>query len=330
MNRQNTDVSRKRYRLLTRSDFDGLVCAILLKSLGMLDSITFVHPKDVQDGKIEITGNDILTNLPYSPNCYLCFDHHDSEVARGQNSSRGNHILIPSAASAARVLYTWYGGSAVFPQIGEEIMEAVDKADSANFSREDILNPQGWELLSFLMDPRTGLGRFRQFRVSNYDLMMSLIDACGELSIDEILRLPDIRERVNLFREQQDLFAAQLFRCTKVYGNIAVLDLRDQEVIYVGNRFLIYALFPECDMSMHVLWGLKKQNTVLAIGRSILNRKSKIRVDQLVLRYGGGGHEAAGTCQVENGLAKSIIREIVLQVNAESRATHDVSELVAQ
>ncbi len=314
----------KRYRLLTRSDFDGLVCAILLKSLGLLDSITFVHPKDVQDGKIEIQETDILTNLPYSPDCYLCFDHHDSEVRRAGESLRKNHILMPDADSAARVLYNWYGGSAVFPQIGEEILEAVDKADSARFTRADILNPQGWELLSFLMDPRTGLGRFRQFRVSNYDLMMSLIDACGRFSINEILKFPDVRERVDLYREHQDLFAAQLRRCTTVHGNLAVLDLRNEETIYVGNRFLIYALFPECSLSMHVLWGLKQQNTVLAIGRSILNRTSKTRIDELVVPYGGGGHAAAGTCQVENGSASQIIEEIIAQVT-----TSESLELVA-
>lgn len=311
----------KQYRLLTRSDFDGLVCAILLKSLGILESITFVHPKDVQDGKVEVTQNDILTNLPYMPGCHLCFDHHDSEAVRANHSVRLNHILIPTADSAARVLYEWYGGAKTFPQIGEEIMQAVDKADAANFSRSDILNPQGWELLSFIMDPRTGLGRFRQFRISNYELMMNLIDYCAEHSIQETLELPDVRERVKLFREHEEQFAAQIRRCTTVHRNIAVLDLRDEEVIYVGNRFMIYALFPECNLSMHVLWGLKKEKTVLAIGKSILNRSSKIRVDELVLSYGGGGHEAAGTCQIDNDFAPTVIRDIVEQVNASKSET---------
>ncbi len=222
----------RQYRLLTRSDFDGLVCAIILKSLGILESITFVHPKDVQDGKIEITENDILTNLPYAPGCALCFDHHDSEVTRAVSAIRPNHILMPHADSAARVLYDWYCGAKALPRISEEMMHAVDKADSARFTREDILNAQGWELLSFLMDPRTGLGRFRQFRISNYDLMMALID---------------------LYREHQQQFADQIRRCTTVYGNLAVLDLRAEDVIYVGNRFMINALFPQCNISMHVL-----------------------------------------------------------------------------
>ncbi len=314
--------SGSQYRLLTRSDFDGLVCAILLKNLGLLDSIAFVHPKDVQDGKVEVTSRDILTNLPYAPGCALCFDHHDSEAVRAEDQPRPNHILQPHADSAARVLYEWYGGAAAFPGIAESILQdmmtAVDKADSARFTSQDILDPQGWELLSFLMDPRTGLGRFREFRISNYDLMMALIDYCVEHSIEETLLLPDVRERVDLYRRHKDLFAAQLQRCTTVHGKLAVLDLRREEVIYVGNRFVIYALFPQCNISMHVLWGLKQQNTVLAIGKSILDRGSKINVGELALAYGGGGHEAAGTCQVDNASAATAIEAIAQAINAES------------
>ena len=316
---------QRKYRLLTRSDFDGLVCAILLKELGILDSITFVHPKDVQDGKIEITEHDILTNLPYSPDCHLCFDHHDSEVIRAADSTPSNHILMPRADSAARVLYNWFGGAKTFPNVSSEMMEAVDKADSARFSKEDILDPQGWDLLSFLMDPRTGLGRFRTFRISNYDLMMALIDLCRERSIEETLDAPDLRERIELYREHQEPFAAQIRRCTMVHENLAVLDLRDEEVIYVGNRFMIYALFPECNISMHVLWGLKKQNTVLAIGKSILDRSCKTKVDEVVLAYGGGGHEAAGTCQVANEEANKVIREITSKINADAGVARELA-----
>jgi nanoRNase/pAp phosphatase (c-di-AMP/oligoRNAs hydrolase) len=313
----------EKFRLLTRSDFDGLVCAILLKSIGILESITFVHPKDVQDGKVAVTANDILTNLPYAPECHLCFDHHGSEEIRANYSLRPNHILIAHADSAARVLYRWYGGAKTFPGISEEIMQAVDKADSAKFTMADILRPRGWELLSFIMDPRTGLGRFRQFTRSNYDLMMALIDDCCKYSIQEVLQLPDVRERVDLYCEHEDLFEAQIRRCTTVHLNIAVLDLRDEPVIYVGNRFMIYALFPECNISMHVLWGLKKEKTVLAIGKSILNRTCETKVDQLVLGYGGGGHEAAGTCQIENGSAASVIEDIVARVQADFTATNE-------
>jgi nanoRNase/pAp phosphatase (c-di-AMP/oligoRNAs hydrolase) len=300
-----------KYRLLTRSDFDGLVCAILLKELGILGSIEFVHPKDMQDGKIEVTKHDILTNLPYVQGCHLCFDHHLSEEVRTGDMSTANHILSGGADSAARVLYDYYGGRKAFPRVDERMLEEVDKADSARFLREDVLNPMGWVLLSFLMDPRTGLGRFREFRVSNYQLMMELIDYCREHSIEDILNLADVRERIDLYQEHHKQFTDQIRRCTKVHGSVAVLDLRAEPVIYAGNRFLIYALYPECELSIHVINGLKQQNTVLAIGKSIFNRNSEAKLGHLLLTYGGGGHDAAGTCQVPNESADEVLDELI-------------------
>jgi nanoRNase/pAp phosphatase (c-di-AMP/oligoRNAs hydrolase) len=304
-------MASKQFRLVTRSDFDGLVCGVLLKELDLIDQITFVHPKDVQDGKVAISRRDITTNLPYAPDCHLAFDHHSSERQRNGEKAPENHIIDPKAASAARVVYRYFGGPSRFPHIGEEILTAVDKADSAQFSRDDILAPKGWVLLSFLMDPRTGLGRFRQFRVSNYELMMKLIDYCRDHTVEEILALPDVRERVYLYREHEPLFREQLLRCTQMHGSLAVLDLRNEEVIYAGNRFMIYALFPQCRVSMHVLWGLKQQNTVFAIGRSILDRSSTIDIGALCLGYGGGGHKAAGTCQIDNARAEEVKAELI-------------------
>src|ERR1700719_2491685 len=164
-------------RLVTRSDFDGLVCAALLKELGILDEIKFVHPKDMPDGLVEVTDRDITTNLPYVPGVRLAFDHHESENLRLAETAE-NHIMIPDALSAARVVYDYFGGAERFSRVTEPLMEAVDKADSARCSLDEIKSPTGWILLSFLMDPRTGLGRFRDFRISNYQLMMKLIDAC--------------------------------------------------------------------------------------------------------------------------------------------------------
>jgi len=309
-------IEPKKYRLLTRSDFDGLVCALLLKELNILGSIKFVHPKDVQDGKIEVTEDDILTNLPYVRGCHLCFDHHSSEEIRSDGVAYPNHILMPEADSAARVLYDYYGGRVVFPNISEHMMTEVDRADAAKFVREDVLHPREWVLLSFLMDPRTGLGRFHNFRVSNYQLMMQLIDYCREHTIAEILSLPDVRERTELYEYHHDNFVAQIQRCAHVHGKVVVLDLRGEEVIYAGNRFMVYALFPECELSIHVIWGLKQQNTVLAVGKSILNRNSKAKIGDLLLGYGGGGHDAAGTCQIANASADQVLKEVVGLFNA--------------
>lgn len=308
-------MSDKKFRLVTRSDFDGLICAVLLKEMDLIDEIKFVHPKDMQDEIIEITDNDITTNLPYVKGVHLAFDHHLSESIR--NAKADNHIIEPDAPSAARVVYNYYGGADRFPERWKEMMEAVDKGDSAQFSKNEILNPEGWVLLNFLMDARTGLGRFRDFTVSNYQLMMDLIDYCKDHSIDDILKLPDVQERVKLFREHEQSAKEQITRCTKVYGNLAVLDLRNEDPIYAVNRFMIYALYPECNISIHVMCGVKQQNTVFAIGKSILNRTSETKVGELCLSYDGGGHLNAGTCQVANETADKDLQDIIAKINAD-------------
>jgi nanoRNase/pAp phosphatase (c-di-AMP/oligoRNAs hydrolase) len=268
----------------------------------------------MQDGKIEISARDITTNLPYVAGCHLAFDHHSSESERAGESRPANHILDPDALSAARVVYRYYGGKEGFPRVGDDIMTAVDKGDSAQFERDEVLNPQGWALLNFLMDARTGLGRFRQFRISNYQLMMQLIERCRTQSVEEILASPDVAERIALYREHEAQFRDQLLRCSRMHGDVVVLDLRQEETIYAGNRFMIYALFPEARVSVHVLWGLKQQNTVFAIGKSIFDRTSPADVGALCLTYGGGGHEAAGTCQVGNDRAEAVKVELIAKL----------------
>src|SRR3954447_4661854 len=310
-----TSTHVERYRLVTRADFDRLVCAALLKHLGILEDILFVHPKDVQDGKVEIGPNDVTTNLPYSADAAISFDHHSSEAQR-VGGPRENHVIVPGAQSAARVVYDYYGGAETFPGI-EELMDAVDKGDAAQFTLEEILHPTGWVLLNFLMDPRTGLGRFREFRISNYQLMMQLIDVCTAMSIEEILETPDVKERVQLYLAHAERAEEQIRRCATVNGNLVVLDLREEEVIHPTNRFTLYALFPQCNVSIRVLWGLRKQNTVFATGKSILDRSSKTTVGERMLAYGGGGHDAAGTCQVENEDAARVLQELIQKINAD-------------
>lgn len=307
----------KKYRLITRSDMDGLVCGIILKELDLIDEVSFAHPKDMQDGKIEVSARDISTNLPYVPGVYLCFDHHASEAER-VGGKKENHIIDVNAPSAARVLFNYFGGRSnpKLAKIGDDMMAAVDKADSAAFTREDILDPQGWELLSFLMDARTGLGRFRDFNISNFQLMMKLIDYCREChSIAEILEIPDVKERVELYNSQALKARQQIERCAVIHGNLIVLDLRKEEQIWATNRFVIYALFPHCNISIHAMWGKGQQNTVFATGKSILNRTSNTHVGNLMLKYEGGGHEGAGTCQIDNDKADLVLQELIAQIN---------------
>ena len=307
-----------KYRLVTRSDFDGLVCAMILKEKGLIDDIKFVHPKDVQDGKIDITSNDITANLPFDPRVGLAFDHHESELTRNAGvDTEGRYIIDGNAKSAARVVYDYYGGAEALPNISDELMEAVDKGDSADFTLDEILHPKGWVLMNFLMDARTGLGRFHDFRISNYDLMMELIDACLDHSVEEILEMPEVKERVDLYFDQQEKFTEQVRGLARVEGRVVVLDLREVETIYAGNRFMVYALYPETQVSVHVAWGFKKQNTAVMIGKSILDKRSNVDIGQICLSYGGGGHRNAGTCQLDNDKVDAALPDIIAKLNAD-------------
>ena len=305
-------------RLVTRSDFDGLVCAMILKELDLIDDIKFVHPKDVQDGKVDITPNDITTNLPFDPRVGLAFDHHESELTRNKDVDyEGRYIIDGDAKSAARVVYDYYGGKEALPRISDELMWAVDKGDSADFTLEEILNPEGWVLMNFLMDARTGLGRFREFRISNYQLMMKLIDECLDHSVDEVLQDPDVAERVELYFDQQERFKKQVESLARVEGRVVVLDLRDEDVIYAGNRFMVYAMYPQTQISVHVAWGFRKQNTAVMIGKSILDKRSNANIGELCLKYGGGGHANAGTCQLDNDKVDAALPDIIASLNAD-------------
>ena len=307
----------KKYRLITRSDMDGLVCGILLKELGIIDDIMFAHPKDMQDALIEVGPNDISTNLPYVEGVHIAFDHHASEAERVKGNPE-NHIIDVDAPSAARVVYDYFGGAEAFPRVSNDMMVAVDKADSADFTKEEILSSSSWGLLSFIMDARTGLGRFRDFNISNYQLMMKLIDFCRDHNdINDILDLPDVKERVDTYFEHQVKCREQIERCSNVHNNLVVLDLRKEDTIWAGNRFIIYALFPQCNISIHILWGKNKQNTVFATGKSILDRSSKTDIGVLMLEHGGGGHHAAGTCQVTNLQAEEVKQELITRINAD-------------
>ena len=309
-------MDQKKMRLVTRSDFDGLACALMLRELGLIEDIKFVHPKDVQDGKIDLSENDITTNLPYDPRVGIAFDHHESEVDRLKAKETGGKLIIdPKARSAARVVYDYYGGKAAMPDVSEDLLTAVDKGDSADFTMDEILDPKGWVLLHYLMDPRTGLGRFRNFRISNYDLMMQLIDCCRSHTIDEILQLPDVKERVDLYFEQTEQFVAQLRRVAVLHDKVVVLDLRNEEVIHAGNRFMIYALYPEAAVSIHVTWGFQKQNTAVMIGKSIVNKGSDADIGAICLKYGGGGHRNAGTCQLDNDKVDAQLPDIIEALN---------------
>lgn len=304
-------------RLVTRSDFDGLACGALLLEAGVIDCWKFAHPKDLQDGLVEINENDCLANVPYVEGCGLWFDHHSSEHERLQleGKYKGESRVTPSCA---RIIYEYYGGQERFPNFGD-MMEAADRVDSGNLTIEEIMNPQGWILLGFLMDPRTGLGRWRQFTISNYQLMEKLMVACGTMTIDEIMQLPDVRERIEVYNEQTERFKEMVCAHTRVEGNVIISDLRGVDPIYTGNRFMIYSMYPEQNISAWIVSGRGGEGCSAAVGYSILNRTSRVNVGSLMLKYGGGGHMKVGTCQfsnetMEEGLPK-MLAELCQQAN---------------
>lgn len=300
-------------RLVTRSDFDGLVCSVLLKELGLIDDFLFAHPKDLQDGLISVTANDILANVPYVPGCGMWFDHHTSELARV-----GKAVPVKGASrphkSCAHVIWEHFDGDKTLPRHLHTLLDAVDKVDSATLTPQEIADPKGWILLGFLMDPRTGLGRFKDFRVSNYQLMLDMIEYCRTMKAEDILRLPDVEERVRVYAEQSRLFLEMLKRNSAARENLILTDLRGEDIIYAGNRFLVYTLYLRCNISMQVMWGVRRQNVVITVGHSVLKRNCKTNVGRLMLEYGGGGHDKVGTCQIAIERADAVVEELSARI----------------
>ncbi len=299
-------------RLVTRSDFDGLVCGVLLKMVGVVTEYKFVHPKDLQDGLVDVGPDDVLANVPYSPGCGMWFDHHTSELERNKDVRCDG--LVKMLPSCARVVWEYYGGHAKFSPVLDELLAAVDKVDSGMLDKSDILDPKDWVLIGFVMDPRTGLGRYHDYRISNYQLMLDLINYCMTMNSSAILALPDVIERTDRYFSQEKLFREMLKERSALHGNVLVIDLREQEEIYTGNRFSAYAMYPECNISIQVMWGFQRRNIVLTVGHSILNRGCKTDVGSLMLKYGGGGHPRVGTCQVPVEKADQVLKELIATI----------------
>ena len=307
-------MSQEKYRLVTRADFDGVVAGGLLIELDMVgDDVLFAEPRDVQNGRVDIKEGDITTNLPYVDGVHLCFDHHLSETVR--IGEQENHIIDPNAPSAARVVYDYFGGEQAFPKISPEMMDAVDKADSAQYSEADILAPEGWTMLNFLMDPRSGLSRFRDFTISNDELMRDMMVYCRHHPIEEILAVKDVEERLHLYMKHEELAEMQLKKCSSVDGDVVVTDLRHEDIMYACNRFLIYGLFPGSRVSIGILPGDSDDKTLFAVGKSILNRGSQANIGLLMLEHGGGGHAAVGTCQVDNRRSDKVLMDLIKKIN---------------
>ncbi len=306
------------FRLLTRADFDGVVCAVLLRACGLVREIEFVDARAMQHGEVSVTARDITANLPFVPGVHLAFDHHSSEMVRVRGRTEDRFVNDPAAPSCAQVIFERFGGAAAFPSVSSALMRAVNRADSARFTREEVLDPSGYALLNFLLDGRTGLSRFRLFRVSNEELLRQMVEALPTHSAAELLLLPDVSERVRVYFEQEQYFRAQLARCTQLHGRVGVIDLRGESSIFAGNRFMVYALNPQITLSMQCLPVAEGAAVQFAIGRSIFNRESGLDVGELCLEYGGGGHAAAGSCQTLLANAERVKGELLDRMRREA------------
>ncbi|MFO7838862.1 MAG: exopolyphosphatase [Desulfosalsimonadaceae bacterium] len=299
-----------KYRLLTRGDLDGLICAVLLKYLDLIDEIQLIdHPSQMQAGEIAVTENDITTNLPYLPGVALAIDHHLSETLRNKRDSR--HIIDPEAPSAARVVYNYYGGSNRFPEFFDEMMDGVDKADSGQFTKDEILHPDGWPLLNFLIDKRTGIEDWGSYRIGEEQFKLDIIGYCLQMPIQQILAVPDVMERVKVYFAYEQLYKEQLMASSVKVSNVIVMDFRGQPFIYPGNRFIIYALYPDCNVSVFIRNDGDSERVSISVGKSIIKQTSGVNIGELMLRYGGGGHRAAGACHVSGEQVKQVYEELI-------------------
>jgi hypothetical protein len=307
-----------KHRLVTRADLDGVACAVLLNELELIDDVLFTHPSDVIDGQVEIGSRDLLANLPYVATAHRVFDHRSPPQLRS-TAHVCNHVLDPNSPSAARLIWLHYGGNFSMPHVRESMLDAVDQSSQAKFTIEDILHPAGWILMNFIMDSRTGLGRFRRFRISNLQLMHALVAMCRTMDIDEILQTSDVRERVELYRAHEGRAVDQMLEASQQQGKTLLMDLRNQDPIWAANRFVPYALFPQCSIVIRRMWGRDRRNTVFALGRSIFDRSSTVDIGALCERYGGSGHLYAGTCQIEHSMADKVLDELMQAVQDDPR-----------
>jgi nanoRNase/pAp phosphatase (c-di-AMP/oligoRNAs hydrolase) len=296
-------------RLVTRGDLDGLTSAVLLSTMEDIDSIELIHPQDITDGKFEITSNDVMANLPYHPDSAVWFDHHELTESNLKPPAdfNGMHAIEPSVA---RVIYEYYSSDKL--KQFDSLVSETDRFDSADLTVFDVSRPHGVIMLGFTVDPRTGLGSFK-------DYFLKLVEWLKELEIDEVMEKPEVKERVDLYKANNLDFSNALKENSRTVGNVIITDFRKLEKMPIGNRFLIYTIFPECNVSVRLQWGPKKEFVATTIGRSIFNKTCSVNIGQLCSDYGGGGHKGAGACVLDANVADRQVAEIVEILNGSKR-----------
>lgn len=298
-------------RLVTRGDMDGLTSAVIITLKEPIDEIVLVHPQDITDKKVPIRRDDILANVPYHPDAGMWFDHHllTESNEKPPPNFKGRHRIAPSAA---RLVYEYYLEKYPNdPQLKRlsKLVDETDRLDAAQLTPEDVENPRDYILLGYTIDSRTGLGKFEGY-------FSKLVEWLKTMSIQEVLEQPIVKERVERIRREQEDFKRLIQRNSFQLNNVVVTDLREVERLPAGNRFLIYTLFPDTNVSLRVHWGPSHNSVIAAVGHSIFNRTCKTSVGDLMSRYGGGGHQGAGTCVLPLDSAADAIDEILFELQA--------------
>jgi hypothetical protein len=290
-------------RLVTRGDLDGLTCAVLITSCEEIDEIVLIHPQDITDKRFAVTDDDVIANLPYASGCKKWFDHHllTESNERPPHVFDGRYGLAPSAA---RMVYDYYRSDHAEIQRFERLLAETDRLDSAQLNIDDVLEPKDYILLGYTLDPRTGLGGFQ-------DYFMKLVGWLKTSPISEILAKPEVDERVRKIRDNDRAFREALLAHSRLDSNVVFTDFRSLESLPVGNRFIVYTLFPQANVSLRVHWGPSREHVAAAVGHSIFNRTSRTNVGFLMSRFGGGGHKGAGTCLIPALEAEARIAELI-------------------
>ena len=294
-------------RLVTRGNMDGLTCAVLVSHAERLDGIELIHPQDITNDKFLVEQGDIIANLPYHPTCLKWFDHHSATRTYDKPPTRfdGKYGLSPSTA---RLVYDYYLADNPGYKLYDELVKATDRYDSGQVTIEEVTNPEGHILVGFTTDPRTGLGKFK-------DYFMKLVETFEEGTLEDVLALAEVKERARRIAEEREQFLKVVNQRSRLEGRVIVTDLRDVEALPVGNRFLIYTLFPEANVSIRIAWGPEREFVVATVGHSIFNRTCPVHVGGLMSRYGGGGRRGAGATPLSADKADELISQLIVKLN---------------
>lgn len=288
-------------RIVTRPDFDGIVCAVLLFEAENIDQdIFWTEPNEVQKKKISVSPDDIMANLPYMPGCGMWFDHHVSN--QPDLDFKGAFEIAPSAAG---VIYTYYRDRGRLDSRFDELVKNTDVIDSASLNMDQVRCPEKYPYILLSMT-------IKNHEYSDTAYWNRLVNLLRSNDIDSVIGDPEVQKRCAAVIEENHVYEKHLMTYTKIENRISITDFRSLEDVPDGNRFLSYSLFPETIASVKIRYSRPdKKHVQISIGHSIFNRQCRVNVGKLLAEYGGGGHAGAGGCTLDADSAQENILEML-------------------